>query len=99
MLGRAVLPRGLDEDPARVAGAGLRDRALAQAFARLIERGHEPEEGGQLARASEAGEVADLKRDDERRERIEAAEAAQAGDRRRPRPLDGESREPLVEAR
>ena len=38
-----VLPGGLDEEPAGVAGAGLRDRALAAALAGLVEGRDKPE--------------------------------------------------------
>src|SRR5213596_247118 len=54
----AVLPGGLDQQPARVAGACLGDRALAAALAGLLERGHQPEPAGELARGAEAAEVA-----------------------------------------
>ena len=43
-----VVPGGLDQQPAGVAGAGLGDRALAAALAGLVEGGHQAEPGGQL---------------------------------------------------
>src|SRR5439155_17320195 len=75
-----VVPGGLDQQPARVLGAGLRDRTGARALARLVERGNEPDPGGQLRRAGEALPVADLDVERERAQRVDAAEAAQAGD-------------------
>jgi hypothetical protein len=46
-----------------------------------------------LARVGEAVEVCDLGAEPDRRERVDAAEAAQAGDRLRPGTLGGELRE------
>src|SRR5919201_6397844 len=72
-----VVPGGFDEDAAGEAGAGLGDRAARLALARLVQRGDEPEPGGELAGAPEAGEVADLEMEHERGQRLDAAEAAQ----------------------
>ena len=52
--------------PAGVAGAGLGDRPARLALAGLVQRGHEPEPGGELAGALEAAEVADLEAEHER---------------------------------
>src|SRR5687767_14885431 len=74
-----VVPGGLDQDSACVAGAGLGDRPAGLTLAGLVERGHEPEPGRELTGPLEAGEVADLEMEDERRERLDPAEATQAG--------------------
>jgi len=92
-----VVPGGLNQEPARVAGAGLRDRALAARLARLVERRYEPEPGRELGWPLEAGEVADLEAERERGERVDAAEAAQTRDRRPPLALEREPGEPLLE--
>src|SRR5207302_1912368 len=75
-----VVPGGLDQQPSRVAGAGLGDRALAAALTRLVERGYEPEPGAEPARVLEAREVADLEAEHERGQRVDAAETAQTCD-------------------
>jgi hypothetical protein len=93
----AALPGGLGEDAAGVAGAGLGDRALRAALARLAERGDEPEPGGKLGWRAEAGEVADLERQHERRQRVESAEAAQPLHARPPVTLERQAGEALVE--
>src|SRR5947207_217013 len=61
-----VVPGCFDQQPACIAGAGLGDRALAAALARLVEAGHEPEPGGELRGSLEAAEVADLEAEYER---------------------------------
>jgi hypothetical protein len=70
-----VVPGGLDKDPPCVRGAGLRDRPVHVALAGLLSR-------SALHRAGEPGEVGDLEHDDQRRERVQAAERAQAADQR-----------------
>ncbi len=92
-----IVPGRLDLDAARVAGAGLRDRARLGALAGLLERGDESEPAGELRRSPEAGEVADLEREHERRERVDAVEAAQPRHRLAPLRLEREVQEPLVE--
>ena len=92
-----VVPGGLDEQPTRVAGAGLGDRALAAALTGLVERGDQPEPGRQLRGPLEAGEVADLQGEHERGQRVDPAEATQPCDGRPPLALEREPREPLVE--
>lgn len=64
--GTRVLPGGLDEQAAGVAGAGFGDRALATVLPGLVERGDEPEPASELARFREAVEVADLECERER---------------------------------
>jgi hypothetical protein len=77
-----VVPGGLDEEAAGEAGAGLGDRTARLARAGLVQRGDESEPSRQLAGSLEAAEVADLEMQHERRERLDAAEAAQPGDGR-----------------
>ena len=76
----AVVPGRLDQQPAGVARAGLGDRPLP---APLASRGlgrHQPDVAHQPAGAGEATEVADLGAEPDRRQRVDAAQAAQAGD-------------------
>jgi hypothetical protein len=94
-----VVPGGLDEEPAGVAGAGLGDRALPAALPGLVEGRDEAEPGGQLRRPLETSEVADLEREHERGQRVDAAEAAQPGDGRPPLTLQREPRQPLIQRR
>jgi len=96
--GRAqVVPGGLDEQPAGVAGAALGDRTLPPALAGLVERGYEAEPGDELRRPREAGEVADLRCEHERGQRVDPTEAARAGEGRPPLALEREPGEALVE--
>ena len=87
----AVVPGRLDEEPARVAGAGLRDRALPSLLARAVFGADEPEVVRQLRGVLEAGEVADLGAEPDRGERVDATEAAQPCDRLGPRGERGRS--------
>jgi len=91
------VPGGLDQDPAGEAGAGLGDRAARLALAGLVERGDEPQPGCELTGPSEAGEVADLEVEHERRERLDPAEGAQPGDGRPVLGLTREQGQSLVE--
>jgi hypothetical protein len=61
------------------------------------ERGDEAEPGRELTGSLEAAEVTDLEMEDERRERLDPAEATQPRDRRPVRRLGRKQREPLVE--
>ena len=92
-----VVVRRLDEQPAGMRGAGLGDRPLRGTLARLVQRGREPEPGGQLRGALEAPPVVHLEVQGEGRERVDAAEAAQASDGRPEGILERQLREPLVE--
>ena len=80
--GAQVVPGGLDEDASGVPGAGLGDRAVGIGFAGLLARGDEPQPGAQLHGARKALKVADLQDDDQRGERVDAAERAQPADDR-----------------
>ena len=80
----AVVVGGLDEQPAGVGGAGLGDGALAALVARGALGGHQPEVGRQRVWVLEALKLADLGAQAQRRERVDAAHAAQPGDRLRP---------------
>src|SRR5439155_12757383 len=73
------------------------DRSARFALARLVQGGHEPDPGRELYGTLEAGEVADLELQDERRQRLDAAEATQPGDGGPVLRLGCEQREPLVE--
>jgi len=80
-----VVPRRLDEQSARERRAGLRDRALPAGLARLAQRRDKPEPGAERGGALKALPVAaELEVQRERRERVDAAKAAQPGDRRPP---------------
>ena len=57
----AGVPGRLDQQPADVAVADFRDRALAAVIAGGMLGGHEADEGHQLLGAGEAAEVADLR--------------------------------------
>jgi len=63
----AVVPGGFDEQPPGVSAAGLRDRALAAGLAGAVLARHEPEVSHQPVGVLEAGEVADLDRQPDRR--------------------------------
>src|SRR5581483_10717056 len=93
MLGR------LDQEPPGVLGAGLRDRSPAALLVRGPLGGDEAEEGGQLARVREALEVADLGAEADRRQDVDAAKAAQAGDRLGPWALGRKLGEGCLERR
>src|SRR5207244_11663028 len=72
-----VVPGGLDEQPAGVCVAGFRDvPAVALLAGGVLARG-QAEEAHQLARRAETPEVTDLGREPERRQRLDAAEAAE----------------------
>jgi hypothetical protein len=73
----AVVPGGLDQQPPGVAGAGLGDRSLLACLPGAAFGGDEPQVAHQLAGALEAGEVADLGAQPDRRQRVDAAQAAQ----------------------
>ena len=77
MAGAPVVPGGLDEQPAGVAGAGLGDRAEAALAVGGVLGRDDAQEGRQLRGLGEAGEVADLAAQPDRRERRQAAEATQ----------------------
>src|ERR671917_246386 len=80
----------LDQQPARVLGTGLGDLALAALLVGAALGGHEAEEGAELAGVAKPLEVADLGAESDGGQGVDAAEAAQAGDRLRPRALGGE---------
>src|SRR5262252_10156157 len=95
----AIVPGGLDEDPARVRIAGFRQRTPPVGLAGGVLARHQPQVGHELPGPAEALEVHDLGHEHHRRERADAAEAAQPPDgvpiRRRLR----EGRDLLVEFR
>src|SRR5919198_5148965 len=76
----AVVVSCLDEQPARVAGAGLCDRALPAFDVRAALGRDDPEEPRQQLWPPEASEVADLGAQPGGRERVDPSKAAQPGD-------------------
>src|SRR5207247_8305718 len=76
----AVVPGGFDEQPPRVAGAGLGDRPEAAAFAGGVLRRDQPDVAHQLPWAGEALEVADLCAQPGGGQRVDPAQAAQPPD-------------------
>ena len=92
-----VVVGGLDEQSARVRGAGLGDCALAALVAAGVFGCDEAEVGAERGRAEEALEVADLGADAERRQRVEAVQAAQPRDDRRPGRVGGELGDGTIE--
>src|SRR5215216_6122748 len=79
-----VVPGRFDEQPAGVAVAGLGDVAAVLLVARRVLRWGQAEVAHQLARMSEAAEVADLGEQPERGSEPDAAERAEPADRVRP---------------
>lgn len=92
----AMVPGSLDEQPARVAVAGLGDRALTAPLAGGIFARDEAEEGAEALRP-EARPVADLDRERERGQRRDAAQTAQPANDVCERRLRGELGDCLVE--
>ena len=79
----AVVPRRLDQQPPRVPGAGLGDRAEPALLPGRVLARDQPDVAHQLLGAGEALEVADLRAQPDRGQRVDAAQAAQP---RRPAP-------------
>ncbi len=75
---------GFDQQPPRVLGAGLGDRALATLLVGGPLGRDQAEEGGELAGMAEVLEVADLGAEPGRGQRVDAPKAAQTPDRLRP---------------
>ncbi len=78
----AGVPGRFDQQPAHVAVADFRDRALSALLAGGALRGHEPDEGHQLRGRPEAVEVADLSDEGERGQRVDPTQATQPRDQR-----------------
>jgi len=76
----AVMVGGLDQQPAGMAGAGLGDRALTALLVGGALGGNDAEEAREQLRRCEAPEVADLRAQAGRGERVDSAETAQTGD-------------------
>src|SRR5437667_8742860 len=72
-----IVPGGLDQDPPGVTVAGFGQRSAALRLARGVLAWHEPEVGHEFARPAEALEVHDLGQQDDRRQRVDPAEAAE----------------------
>lgn len=89
----------LDQDAARIGRAGLGDRAALRALPRLFKRGHKAQPGRQLAGPAKARPVVHVEVQDQGSQRVQAAEASQAGDRRPEEGICGQTRELLVEGR
>src|SRR5207247_1561818 len=92
-----VMPSRLDQDPPRVTVARLGQRAAALGLARGILARDEPEVGHELARPAEALEVHDLGDEDDRRQRVYPAEAAEPAYGLAVGRGGGDGREPFVE--
>src|SRR5436305_1220137 len=78
--GVAVVPRGLDEEPAGVVVSGAGDVAAVLLIARGVLAGGDAQPRRELARAGEAREVADLGDQSERRQRRDPSEPCQGLD-------------------
>src|SRR5256886_1060115 len=74
-------PGGLDQDAPGVTVAGFGQRSAALRLARGVLARHEPEVGHEFARPAEALEVHDLGQQDDRRQRVDPAEAAEPAHR------------------
>jgi hypothetical protein len=85
------------QEAARVLGARLRDLALAALLVGGALGGHEAEEGAELTGVGEAIELADLGAEADGGQGVDAAEAAQAGDRLCPRAFGGELLEGAID--
>src|SRR2546427_1222603 len=72
-----IVPGGLDQDAPGVTVAGFGQRSAALRLARGVLARHEPEVGHEFARPAEALEVHDLGQKDDRRQRVDPAEAAE----------------------
>src|SRR5205809_660122 len=72
-----IVPGGLDQDPPGVTVAGFGQRSAALRLARGVLARHEPEVGHEFARPAEALEVHYLGQQDDRRQRVDPAEAAE----------------------
>src|SRR5438309_1978782 len=72
-----IVPGGLDQDAPGVTVAGFGQRSAALRLARGVLARHAPEVGHEFARPAEALEVHDLGQQDDRRQRVDPAEAAE----------------------
>ena len=96
-VGGAVVPGGLDQQPAGVGVAGLGDRALDPGLApEECSRGHQPDEGADGG-AGEPVPVADLDRQREPGQRRDPAQAAQPAHDRGELAVGGHRRDRGVE--
>ena len=77
----AVVPGGLDQQPAGVPRAGLGDRALPALLTAGVLRRGQAEVAHQLPGLGEPLKLADLGAQSDRGERVDPAQAAQPGDR------------------
>src|SRR6267154_6680919 len=76
----AVVPRRLDQQAPDMEIPGARDATLATLFAARAFAGHESQIRHQRARRAEATEVVELGHQADRRDGVDAAEAAQPRD-------------------
>src|SRR5436309_14603619 len=76
-----IVPGGLDQDPPGVTVAGFGQRSAALRLARGVLARHEPEVGHEFARPAEALEVHHLGQEDDRRQRVDPAEASEPAHR------------------
>jgi len=96
--GEAVGPGSLDEGAAGAGVAGLGDAALVASGAAGVLGGDQPDEGGELARVVEAGDVAELGDDRECNEPLDAAQGLDGVDDRLEAPGRGEFNKLVLEA-
>src|SRR5207244_2277642 len=94
-----VVVGGLDQQPARVAGPGLGDRSLPAPLVRGALRGHDPQVAGEQPRVRKASEVTDFGSDSGCGQRVNAAEATEAGDLACERAFRDQLRERALERR
>ena len=95
----AVVPGGLDQQPAGVAVAGFGDVAAMLLLAAGVLAGRDAQPRRELARVAEAREVADLSDQRERGQRLDATKRSQPVDLPRPTLVGGDLLELRVERR
>jgi hypothetical protein len=93
--GEPIVPCRLGKQPARVRVAGLGDRALAEAIAAGVLRGHQPQVSHQLARVIEACDIPNLGHQSDRRDHVDAAQRLQRLQHRREAPAGHRGRQRL----
>ena len=96
---RAVVPGGLDQQPAGVPGAGLGDRPEPALLPGRVLAWDQPDVAHQLLGAGEPLEVADLGAQPDRGQRVDAAQAPQPADLHAPTASRAASRRSRARAR
>jgi hypothetical protein len=95
----AVVPGGLDEQPAGVAVPGLGDVAAVLLVTGGVFARRDPEPGGEPSRVAKAAEVADLRDQSQRGPGRDAAERGERRDAIGPRLLGGDLLKVSIETR